>query len=394
MFDPAELASKALGIIDQMHEIRRPYFVPTEHSLTQVIKDVFWSSLDRYEGDPLTVRIFFAPIGALTRSANIVRFDTACPVTTVTIRDLSPAHALDGGLLAVQESDGSLSFRGILGSFPFIGGRASPMWLCVESRVPGCFRVCIGSEPILEFTRGIAKTLGGMSLDRTTAEALITDTMPEANQGDARAWQVAAMLLDIGETIERNGRGGAIWILPAGSSMTGDLAALGNRVEMDSSWWEPYEEMWGNGHMDAGTSFTSENDLDLRYAAQQWDLSRREAVIRSVAALSRIDGAIVVNCSPRVLGFGVICHKFGAPAATVLRVTDPSQPFAGEEIPSSEFGGSRHRSAINFCSSHSPAAAVVASHDGGLTVFASVERGTTIGTRVSMISSDAEVQGD
>ena len=176
--------------------------------------------------------------------------------------------------------------------------------------------------------------------------------------------------------------------------MAGDLAELGNRVEMDSTWWKPYEEMWGNGTSDAGLTSGSGTDLDLRYAAQQWDLSRRESVIRSVAALSRIDGAIVVNCSPAVLGFGVICHKFGAPATTALRVIDPSDPFAGEEVPSSEFGGSRHRSAINFCSSHSPAAAIVASHDGGLTVFASIERGTAIGTRVSMIGSDAEVQGD
>src|SRR5437667_11303516 len=128
MFDPAELATKTLGIIGQMNEVRRPYFVPTERSLTQVVKDVFWSSLDRYEGDPLTVRIFFAPSAALARSANIVRFDSPCPVSTTTIRDLSPAHALDGGLLVVEEANDSLSFRGILGSFPFVGGRASPVW--------------------------------------------------------------------------------------------------------------------------------------------------------------------------------------------------------------------------------------------------------------------------
>src|SRR5262245_55983507 len=62
MMDAASIAKTALIIIRQMHELRRPKFLPSEGELCRMVKDVFWASLDKYEGIPLEVRLFYAPV--------------------------------------------------------------------------------------------------------------------------------------------------------------------------------------------------------------------------------------------------------------------------------------------------------------------------------------------
>lgn len=393
MIDTATLAKQVLSIVGRLHKLRQPRVVPTEAVLSKVLEDVFWSSVDRYEGNSLRARIFFAPRPALTGSEGIIQLASRYPVSTRTIRQLSPAHASDGALLAVDDITDGLNIEGILGGFPFVRG-SLPLWLCVECRGPGNLRVSIGSQPILEFTRGSVKQLGGMSFDRTAAEVFLMHAGLFAPEPAGLAWHVSSALLDIGQAIEQHGTGGALWILPAGTSMSGDLESLGERVEMRSGWWEPFREMWEmrtsvirllNPGCDMGHEF-------LQEAAQQWDLLRQDALTRSVSSLAKVDGAIVINGSPDVLAFAVICNKFRHAATEVLRATEPSRPMIGEVVEASVFGGSRHRSAIDFCSSCSPAGAVVASHDGGLTVFVSTHRGSVIGSSVSLISSDADVQ--
>jgi hypothetical protein len=239
------------------------------------------------------------------------------------------------------------------------------------------------------------KQLGGMAFDRTSAEHLLMGARLFPTEPADLGWHIASALLDIALAVEQFGVGGALWILPADRSISGDLKGLGVEIEVPDDWWEPYREMWEwrtsiirllNPGCDRGHEF-------LQEAAQQWDALRQRALTDSVSSLARADGAIVLNGSPRILAFGVICNRFREPAREVLLATDPSRPYDGHVVEVSEFGGSRHRSAIDFCSGHSPAGALVASHDGGLTAFASLEEGRVAGSRISMIRSDAEVDG-
>jgi hypothetical protein len=387
------VAQKVFSIVNQMHENRRPRVLPTETALSKVIEDVFWSSLDQYEGTPIRTRIFFAPRKALASGEGIIQLEERHPISQDTIRRLSPAHTADGALIAVEDATDGLNFEGLLCSFPTVA-RASPLWLGVETRSSGAVRISIGANPILEVTRGSITQLGGMSFDRTAAEVLLMSARLFPVEPTGLDWHISSALLDIAFAMENYGTGGALWILPTGSSISGDMEGLGNPIRMRDDSWEPYREMWEsrtstirllNPGCDQGHDF-------LWRAAQEWDFLRRYALTKSISSLAMVDGAIVINGSPEVLAFGVICNKFLAPATKVLRSNDPTQPFIGEEVNASEFGGSRHRSAIDFCSSHSPAAALVASHDGGLTVFASLEKGCVIGSRVSLIRSDAEVK--
>jgi hypothetical protein len=393
MIDSTVIAQKILGIIGQMHELRKPRTIPSENALRRVIEDVFWSSLDRYEGNPIRARVFFAPRQALQESGGIIRLEERHLISLETIRRLSPAHSVDGGLLAVEDATNIVNIEGILGSAPSVKG-ASPFWLCVESRGLGAVRVSVASTPILEFTRGTIKQLGGMSFDRNAAEILLMSTGLFPTEPAGLNWHIASALLDISFAIEQHGTGGALWILPSGLSIGGDIEGLGEQIEMGTECWEPYREMWEmrtstirllNPRCNLGHEF-------LQQAAQEWDFLRKNALTNSISSLSKVDGAIVINGSPQVLAFGVICNKFSNPATKVLMSTNPSKLNIGKEVDASEFGGSRHRSAIDFCSSHFPAGAIVASHDGGLTVFASLETGSVIGSQISLVKSDAEVK--
>ncbi|MFN0301096.1 MAG: putative sensor domain DACNV-containing protein [Burkholderiales bacterium] len=393
MIDSTAIAQKVLSIVDQMHELRRPRIVPSEGALRRILEDVFWSSVDQYEGNQIRARLFFAPRAALTGSGGIIRLAARHPISRDAIRRLSPAHSADGGLLVVEDAPDRVGIEGILGSFPSVVG-ASPLWLRVESRGPGTVRVSNGFEQILDVgPRGI-KQLGGMSFNRTVAEVFLKSAGLFPTEPATLDWKVASALLDIGFAIEQHGTGGALWILPRGSSIGGELEGLGERIAMRAEWWEPYREMW-----EMRTSVVrllnpgcGQNHEFLQQAAQEWDLLRRRALTTSISSLAKVDGAIVINGSPDVLAFGVICNKFREPATQVLRSTNPSRPYSGDAVDASEFGGSRHRSAIDFCSSFFPAGAVVASHDGGLTVFVSLEKGRVIGSQVSLMSFVTEVK--
>lgn len=392
MVDWKILANKVLQILKQVHDLRKPKVVPSEGAVSKVVEEVFWASLDKYEGVPLRARMYFAP--DVGEHSSIVRLASPQVFNRHALRLLAPAHTENAGLL-VHEREGQLVIDSIMAVTPSARG-GFPQWLCVQCREPGVVRVSIGDEQILEFNRGEIKQIGGYAFDRLTASCMLAMAC-KSTRSDVLPIQVPQMLLDIAIAIERQGSGGAIWILPKGGEMNEDLSGLGVRLKWNPASWEPFRERW-----EARTKnielLNTKGSIDPKYldwaqhVGQEWDIARMQAVARTIAGLSRVDGAIVMNCTPDVLAFGVIRNGFSSPCKSVLEPTDPRKPLdGGTRVNPDTFGGSRHRSAIDFCSSMAPAAAIVASHDGGLTVFAAPEREKVFGTRVSVFESDSSI---
>jgi predicted mannosyl-3-phosphoglycerate phosphatase (HAD superfamily) len=111
MIDSTVIAQKILGIIGQMHELRKPRTIPSENALRRVIEDVFWSSLDRYEGNPIRARVFFAPRQALQESGGIIRLEERHLISLETIRRMKnlPFGAIRYAIDALQKLNSSLS---------------------------------------------------------------------------------------------------------------------------------------------------------------------------------------------------------------------------------------------------------------------------------------------
>jgi hypothetical protein len=85
--------------------------------------------------------------------------------------------------------------------------------------------------------------------------------------------------------------------------------------------------------------------------------------VRFVAALSRVDGAVIISDRLRVVGFGaeVIAQS---PSLTRVAVADENGRRRAE-IAIESFG-TRHRSAFRFCSSFEQGVAFVVSQDGAV----------------------------
>jgi hypothetical protein len=380
MINASSLAAKVLGVIEGMPEISRPKMVPSLCVLESLVEEVFWSSLDRYEDVPLRARLYVAPTAALAHPApNIIKLESAVPIPCdrANIRRLSPAHGRHGALVVVADA----AHAEIVALY--VSARATeptpPGWLCVECTGTGVVRVANLSRTLLEFVRGTERVVGGMKFDRDVSAVLLSQSLKSDDTDPAffQALSVSRLYLSIGAAIERDGVGGALWLLPANTSRERSLRALGHPVAMPPSWAEPFRENW---------------------TAQEWDRGRQDAIRTALANLARVDGAILANASPAVLAFGVVCNDFrtmvdAQASGQVLRVvepTDASHPLdGGTKVDPARLGGSRHRSAIDFCANVAPAAAVVASHDGGLTVFASRAPGEVRAMRVSDISSTA-----
>ncbi len=398
MLSFASLAEKVLAVLDDMHELDRPKLVPGQAALESVLEAVFWSSLDKYEDVPLRARIYLAPIAALANPhPTIVQLESMVPATHAEIRRLAPAHGRHGGLVIIEQS-GQTVIAAIYASLRSTEP-THPAWLCIECTGTGVIRVVHYHRVLLEFSRGTVSVSGGMSFDEFVASAFLSRSLrtQETSGSLGSGLYVSRLFLSIARTIERNGAGGALWILPSGSPNERDLDQLGGyRVKIQPMWAEPFREEWENRTSMIrvlNPPITSDPNWLwwIQQMAQEWDRGRQAAVCAYVADLARVDGAILATGAPDVYAFGVVCNEFKKPATCVMRPSNPGTPFDGSiEVNAAEFGGSRHRSAIDFCSSFAPAGAIVVSHDGGVTVFGSIKPGEVVGTRVSGIQSVAQ----
>jgi hypothetical protein len=390
VIDSKAIAKNVLAILNQKAEFKRSSTAtPSEETLSHLIETVFWGSLGQYEGHLIKIKAYFISKEALS-IPGVIRLDFPCAVTLDAIRKLSSAHNSDGGILIVESDNSEALIHGLLGNFPSARG-VSPFWLCVESRGIGTIRISHSKRPIFEINRGKIKQLGGMTFDRNSAATLLISmglfrghSINHFNLGIAHA------LLDVALEIEETGKGGAIWILSDKFGLNRELDGLGKLIRTSNDWWEPYMEVWEERTLTQQLIQRGIDDDLVYQAVKERDLSRRRALAKTIAGLAGVDGAIVMNGSPDLLAFGVVCNKFINPALTVLRATDPTSLSVGEVVHKDEFGGSRHQSAIDFCSSYHPAGALVASHDGGITVFVSLEKGKVIGSRISMIPSGSD----
>jgi hypothetical protein len=111
-----------------------------------------------------------------------------------------------------------------------------------------------------------------------------------------------------------------------------------------------------------------QNNQDLD--ENRWVNAVRKAV-DTVAGLTAVDGATIVNENYEVLGFGAKIRRAEGSAPVEKMVS--TEPIVGNEaivIHPVQNGGTRHLSAAQFVYDQRDALALVASQDGRFTIFA------------------------
>ena len=326
--------------------------------LCALANQCFWASMHLEEGrsirgticicapdDAPRARAFSEPVVCSAKS--LVTLLTAFPSTP----------------LAVQARGPRLEVWGVLDSIPM---------LAMRLRVAGTAMVIAtdGHDVIAVLERGevhIPKSASDLSWIVMVANALEkAKTFP---QRLAIATRIQRAVL----AMHRQGHGGALVIVPAGSDSwakwvspgfrfdpTASMAVQGLLGELDTA-EKRFEELKSGTTPEIPQSMLP---LFAESVAAHQDLIN--SMLRSIGDLSAVDGAVVMDEDLRVLGFGAKLD--GSAGSFDVLVLDA---LSGESATASnsELGGTRHQSAARFVLQNPETMVFVASQDGRLTLF-------------------------
>ena len=389
---------------------------PSLGALEELLDACYQASLMREEERPVAFRLVLAGPEAFPQGGGPpsgfhgLAFPRALPLDEDVLRRLSPAADYHRSLIGAREAPGGggLEVWGLVHSGPgwvraTQGGRGRPAPLppapVVHVTGPGLIGVSRGSAEVAELRGG--DLLSGPRTDVFASRWLPESFAPvraelvglheEARKGAAAAGEPWApldpdLIRQIGQHTVRRviaamraaRHGGTLVFVPPelAEELSGEnphvsfrhhfaegeprrrfrslIVGITNRLAQAhgkgaegsyprSVGWEEYE-----GSRDEGIAALDESVFELA---------------QLIAALSAVDGAVVITKRLEVLGFGAEISGALPPARTVRRALDPEGERTRQE-PTDKVG-TRHRSAYRLCGAMPGAVAVVVSQDGG-----------------------------
>ncbi len=327
-------------------------------------------------------------------------FDRTRAATADEIRQLAPSAPFETSLIGVYPTDGKLRIWGLAHSgpawlAPTWGGRGVvPNWTfdpIVHVTSPGHVAVRCAGKLIGALEQGMLVDALLDVFDSEWLPAMFDHEREEvqrahaAQQAHATIPTAAAPSLvgRVGQHLLRRAiqlvlgarHGGLILVadVPPGAPFA-SLAGLNLKYRFDQS--EParrYRTLLLQilDRLAAGTTNASVDWADFE-GDTSLDLDKHEQAIfemsRVIAGLAAIDGAVVLDKSFALLGFGAEVSSEIAGPERVWRALDPDGNR--REVNAVEDVGTRHRAAYRFVRQHPRGLAIVISHDGGVAFVA------------------------
>lgn len=328
--------------------IAAPAPPPDVDTIEALIDGAFWASLQREEGRvPRISLAFVAPARESMVFERPLRFQAKY------LARLAPAVERPGIHLGVWPGgDGALRVWGTTRLIP-------TSTLVVEVVEPGLLVLKhkrgdefdkFGTIAVLQGDRVMEVDEGGASLPDCPdlLSTLLGFDAPLPTTG------ATSVLAQLAVSMRSHGRGGSLIVVPGGSDAWMESAAhpIAYRVE-------PYSDL--------ARLLRAEEADRIR---SQWRDALHRAV-ETVAGLTAVDGATVLNECHEVLAFGVkLVRKRRSERVERVAVTAPVVGDAPRIVDPGALGGTRHLSAAQFVHDQRDALAMVASQDGRFTVFA------------------------
>jgi len=262
-----------------------------------------------------------------------------------------------------------------------------PYALVIEVRGPGALHVYQGAIKLAALeSGGLQDQMLVSAFDFAPAgdilrqgEHALSPRITAPNHEPLREWaefQWTALLntvLAVVNAIEEHGHGGTLLLVEPGAIQRLSLK-LKYQTDYDTNFLDDRFVGFINArHELADASFLRDNNVAGAPSADQIQnfqlaviASERELsdAAETVAAFSRVDGALVLTAALRVVGFGAEILLEKAPPTKIFEVT--GNPLATEqrsELDSESFG-MRHRSAMRFVGATSGSVAFIVSQDG------------------------------
>ncbi len=333
---------------------------PDAATIEAIIDATFWASLRREEGRSPKISLAFFPHEQVPQP---LIFELPLPLTPAVLTKLGPAVERPGvhlGVWRARDEHGqpasSVDELHVWGatrkvpSFCFVLEVIEPGLLVIKHRRMDGFGK-FANVAVLKGEQVKVVDEHGASLP--DCPALLTALLPFTSPG---SWDHKFnLLVQLAASMRAHGHGGSLLVVPADTeawrlsivhpilySVTPPFSALGDLMRQE----------------------VNEANENLLTAAVN-------RAVDTVAGLTAVDGATVINDRYEVLAFGAkIRRPEGSAPVEQMVATEPivgDRPVAVHPV---QTGGTRHLSAAQFVHDQRDALALVASQDGRFTVFA------------------------
>jgi hypothetical protein len=316
---------------------------PAPQAIETIIDAAFWASLRREEGRAPLISMAFLPP---ERAKHSLLFAGPLPLRPAVLSKVAPAVERPGIHLGVWRTGDDFYVWGTTREVP-------AFCLVVEVVTSGLIVVKHRSEPFGKFVN-VAVLEGDQIkiVDERAGQvvpdcpAVVTSLVGATDRQSGSG--LTAVLVQLAASMRQHGRGGALLIVPSGTTEWHESIVTPMLYAVDP----PYTEL-------AALSCATSADPD--------DLKR---AVDAIAGLTAVDGATIINDDYDLLAFGAkITRKRGSTPVEWVNVTEPVEGSTPTRATPAQLGGTRHLSAAQFVHDQREAMALVASQDGRFTIF-------------------------
>jgi hypothetical protein len=324
---------------------------PDRAAIEAIIDATFWASLRREEGRSPKISLAFFPHEQVPQP---LIFEQSLPLNPHVLTKLGPAVERPGIHLGVaRASDGELRVWGATRKVPslcFVLEVIEPGLLVIKHRRRDVFGK-FANVAVLKGEQIKIVDEHGASLP--DCPALLAALLPFTSPG---SWDHKFNLhVQLAASMRAHGHGGSLLFVPTGS--------------------EAWRQSIVHPIFYAVTPPFSELAKLMRQEINDVNENLLDAAVRravdTVAGLTAVDGATIINDQYEVLAFGAKIRRPEGSAPVEQMVA--TEPVAGDHpvvIHPAQTGGTRHLSAVQFVQDQRDSIALVASQDGRFTVFA------------------------
>lgn len=319
---------------------------PEVKAIEAIIDATFWASLRREEGHEPKISLAFLPP---EQAIHPLVFDRRLPLAPGVLTKLSPAVERPGIHLGVWLDRHDLYVWGATRSIPsfcFVVEVVEPGLLVIKHRRIDGFGK-FANVAVLEGDQ--VKVVDEQAASLPDCPELLAKLLGFTLPSD----DPVNLLVQVAASMRATGHGGSLLVVSTGSE------------EWRESIVHPIQ-------YSVAPPFPGLAGLMKRYESDGGE-GLSQATIRravdSVAGLTAVDGATVINDQYELLAFGV---KISRSKASIEKIV-LTEPVVGNEpvvVHPVQNGGTRHLSAAQFVYDQRDALALVASQDGRFTVFA------------------------
>jgi len=320
---------------------------PPRQVIEAIIDTAFWASLRREEGLAPKISLTFLPPEHVEQP---LLFARRMPLKAESLIKIAPGVDRPGIHLGVWHDKGELYVWGITHAIPsncFIVDVPEPGLLVVKYKRTNS----LGKFANVAVLKGDQiKLVDESSAHLPDCPELLTSLLGFSTPG-----RKTNVLIQLAVSMRAHQRGGTLLVVPSGTTTWQESIVHPLSYAVEPAF--------------CGFSDLMKQDEQTKKRSRWREALRRE--VASIAGLTAIDGATLLNDAYDLLAFGVkIGRRLNHEPVEQILFTEPVTDSRPEIIHPAQHGGTRHLSAAQFVHDQRDAIALVASQDGRFTVFA------------------------